>query len=240
MIAFSCRQCGKRFDRPDNAAGTLVFCDCGTSNSVPFESTLAPLPEGAAPPARVPSIPALVPRWEQTGASSQEWEPRPQASWPSAPSFNPAYCLNHPTTPKQLECADCRLPFCGDCAVTLQGAGLCGPCKNHRLRTLQQGARVSIMAIFSPVIALLAGGLWSFVMLAAIGNQAEKSTLQMLGALGLLPQVIALTLGALSLHSIETDRTVGGREWAMTGLVAAVVSGTLMAVLGFLGHSVLE
>src|SRR5262249_4493976 len=48
MIHFACKTCGKLFERPDAAAGTLVFCDCGTGNRVPWEST-----------ATAPAIPVL-------------------------------------------------------------------------------------------------------------------------------------------------------------------------------------
>src|SRR5262249_16114600 len=41
MIWFSCKQCGKVHGRAENSAGTLVFCDCGQGNTVPWESTAA-------------------------------------------------------------------------------------------------------------------------------------------------------------------------------------------------------
>jgi hypothetical protein len=40
MIQFACKRCGKYFERPNEAAGTLVFCECGLGNRVPWESTL--------------------------------------------------------------------------------------------------------------------------------------------------------------------------------------------------------
>ena len=40
MIFFACKQCGKRFERPNQAAGTLLFCPCGAGTHVPWESTL--------------------------------------------------------------------------------------------------------------------------------------------------------------------------------------------------------
>jgi hypothetical protein len=36
MIWFACKNCGKRHKQPDEAAGSLVFCDCGQSNRVPW------------------------------------------------------------------------------------------------------------------------------------------------------------------------------------------------------------
>src|SRR5438445_10151506 len=46
MIWFACRQCDTRQGRPDEEAGTLIFCKCGTSNRVPWESSVeAPVPQ---------------------------------------------------------------------------------------------------------------------------------------------------------------------------------------------------
>ena len=38
MIWFACRQCDTRQGRPDEEAGTLIFCNCGTSNRVPWKA----------------------------------------------------------------------------------------------------------------------------------------------------------------------------------------------------------
>jgi hypothetical protein len=115
--------------------------------------------------------------------------------------------------------------------VTFQGTMLCGPCKNYRIRQKQRPPQVSVMAIFAPLIALIAGGIWLFVMLAAAGAHAGRNTALSLGGLGLLPQVFAMTLALLSLHAIETERNRSGREWAFTGLIAALVSGLMIALL---------
>ena len=39
MIWFTCKKCGKTHNRPDTAAGTMIFCACGNGNTVPWEST---------------------------------------------------------------------------------------------------------------------------------------------------------------------------------------------------------
>ena len=50
MIWFACKQCGKRHGRAEHLSGTLVFCECGHGNRVPWSSTVAePEPEEAAP-----------------------------------------------------------------------------------------------------------------------------------------------------------------------------------------------
>ena len=59
MIWFACKQCGKSHGRGEHLAGTLVFCECGHGNRVPWSSTIAePEPEEAmpAPPPR-PRVP---------------------------------------------------------------------------------------------------------------------------------------------------------------------------------------
>jgi len=35
MIWFACKQCGKRHKQPEDAAGSLIFCECGQANRVP-------------------------------------------------------------------------------------------------------------------------------------------------------------------------------------------------------------
>ena len=40
MIWFECKQCHKKLNRPDNQAGSLVFCTCGTNLRVPWNSTV--------------------------------------------------------------------------------------------------------------------------------------------------------------------------------------------------------
>ena len=51
MIWFTCKQCGKTHGRPENSVGSLVFCECGAGNTVPWESTVAEPEQPAAAPA---------------------------------------------------------------------------------------------------------------------------------------------------------------------------------------------
>src|SRR6267378_4792578 len=139
MIWFACKQCGKRHGRPDEAAGTVVFCDCGQGNRVPWTST------------------------ESTGGSESpaderedKWD-RPQRRRQPAARHDPNYCLNHPDTASQHTCADCGEAFCADCVVALQGEMLCGPCKNFRIRSLHRPARPSGLAIGSLILGLIGG-----------------------------------------------------------------------------------
>ena len=68
MIWFACKQCGKRHSRAESSIGTLIFCECGQANTVPWESTVeappvteAPEPLPAAPAAPLPLPPRLDP-----------------------------------------------------------------------------------------------------------------------------------------------------------------------------------
>ena len=57
MIWFGCKKCGKRHGKAESLCGTLVFCDCGFGNRVPWSSTV---PEPEAPePTAVPARPRL-------------------------------------------------------------------------------------------------------------------------------------------------------------------------------------
>lgn len=59
MIWFACKQCGKVQGRPDSAAGSLIFCNCGSGNTVPWESTVEPPPE-SVPTQNVPPLPPIL------------------------------------------------------------------------------------------------------------------------------------------------------------------------------------
>jgi hypothetical protein len=221
-IHFACQTCGKAFERPVDAAGSLVFCECGAANRVPWQSEAAP------PPAEIPRVlpvPKLVPI-DESGpeatyprSSSEAWDVRHR---------DPAHCLNHPYQATVHTCAACGEGFCADCVVTLQGETLCGPCKNFRIRRLNQPARLAVLAILSPIIALIAGPVFVFILLACIGVEASTPTVFAVGFVGLGVQVLALVFGIVSLRSAEADARIGGRSLAMCGLVSAVVFPVLM------------
>ena len=60
MIWFTCKKCGKTHGRTETSAGTMVFCECGNGNTVPWESTAAP-PAVAPVVAEAPRVPDLAP-----------------------------------------------------------------------------------------------------------------------------------------------------------------------------------
>jgi hypothetical protein len=168
MIWFACKQCGKRHGRPDNLAGTLVFCECGHGNRVPWSSTVPePDPEEArpAPPPRpTPRPPA---GWREDDEDDRpDRAPLPPRRPRVARRPNPAYCLNHDETPKEKTCDACRCSFCSACVVTLQGQTLCGPCKNFRVRGLNRPARMAPLAIIAFVLALVCAPVTLFLTFA--------------------------------------------------------------------------
>jgi len=228
MISFPCSACGKRFDRADSSAGSLVWCTCGARNTVPWESTLPPAPE---PPPTVPDTPAPavhVPAWAA---------PRPVIRQRSK-----AYCFNHQDTPPQHNCAACGESFCADCVLTLEGRTLCGPCKNYALRARQRPPQVAVAAVIAPILALMAGPgillLLFFVagMAEASGGRGEPliAGVVIAALLGVVLQLIALTLAATGLRQIETNPRLAGRALAITGLVAALVCSLLVSEIALL------
>lgn len=211
MIVFSCHWCGKRFERSEEAAGTVVFCTCGTSNVVPLSLTL---PE-AAPEQQVPPAPSLGPMtWPEQASAATQRDSR--------------FCLNHKQTPATQLCAVCDERFCADCVIQLGERTLCGPCKNFTVRRGQRPPAVSVPAVLAPIIAIF-GGPFAILMLAfCAGVQAEQSVVLFFAVAGLVPQLIAFVLAAFALARAENDSKVSGRSLALTGLIAAIVSGVLI------------
>src|SRR5262245_20840905 len=140
MIWFTCKQCGKRHGRPDEMAGSLLFCECGHGNRVPWESTAAApeLPKETPTPSRPTASP-----------SRPRWAPRPQVR-----PRDPTRCLNHEDVPAAKTCAVCGASFCERCIVSLQGQSVCGPCKNYRLHYLTRPARLSSLALIAMLLGL--------------------------------------------------------------------------------------
>jgi len=229
MIWFSCKQCGKVNGRAENSAGTLIFCDCGQGNTVPWESTAAEpeAPVAVAAPA-LPAGPKLEPLSFDPGTAPPPL-PRPPDSRPRLrrrpPRHrpDPNFCLNHEGVSSQKTCAACEEAFCNDCIVVFQGSNYCGPCKNYQLRTLQRPPRLSGLALSSLILALLTGP-WALG-LVGTGNF-------ILCLLALIVCGIALALGIMGLRAIEKTR-FGGRSLAITGMVTAAGTAVLSVVLTF-------
>ena len=255
MIWFSCKQCGKRHGRADNLAGTLVFCECGHGNRVPWVSTIAepevpeaeampPRPAAPPPPAaeREPERPRPFPpsprgRWEDDeeerspsrpspGELGGEGLPEPKRRPPELRRVRPNVCFNHDETASEQTCAECRLPFCAACVVTLQGRTLCGPCKNFYLRGLSRPPRVVPHAIVALVLGLVSGPVTLILTLMAVGLQLRDGAATagvVLCLVSLILPVGGLITAWLGLRQIETQAQAGGRALASSGGSIALV-----------------
>ncbi|MHB1422700.1 MAG: hypothetical protein ACYC3I_05790 [Gemmataceae bacterium] len=231
MIWFACKQCGKSHGRGEHLAGTLVFCECGHGNRVPWSSTIAePEPEEAIPaPAPRPRSP-LPPRAESRSPSPFPPYGGEKGEWPRRSRErrrpNPAYCLNHDETAKEAACDACRCSFCSACVLTLQGQTLCGPCKNFRLGGLNRPARLSPVALVSFVLALICTPVGVFLGFMAIGSslkiEAGLVPALICCAIALIFAVGELVLSAFALRELDRQPALGGRGLAMSGAMAGL------------------
>jgi hypothetical protein len=218
MIWFACKQCGKCHGRAEHLAGTLVFCECGQGNRVPWTSTVAePEPEEALPAA--PPRPA-VPRSPRDERRTEPEFLRPRRSRDRRRP-NPAYCLNHEETPKEAVCDACHCAFCSACVITLQGQTLCGPCKNFRLGGLSRPARVSPLALVAFVLALIGTLVSLFLCFMAIGMSMTMESGLIVAipccAIALFFAVGELILSWMALRQMDRQPAFSGRGLAMIG-----------------------
>jgi hypothetical protein len=231
MIWFTCSKCGKTHGRPENSVGSMVFCECGQGNLVPWESTAPEPPPQVAPPQAPPALPG-VPQSPTLAPLTFDMSPSRGGPGPvpiddagrrrrPGERRDPNYCFNHPSSLKAAPCDDCGESFCATCLVTLDGANLCGPCKNFRVRTLELPPRNSPSAIFSMVIALLIGAVLAFCLLPFSGNTG----ISIVSLLTLMMQLLALFLGlrALLLMHQEGETRIGGQALAVTGVTTACI-----------------
>jgi hypothetical protein len=233
IIWFVCENCGKKHGRPESSSGSLVFCDCGQGNTVPWESTtepevvvvtelLPPAPElapvrfpvekSSAPPVRLPSRPS-------DREDDRAGRPRRPASFPPRPrprQRDPNICLNHPTVISQAICVDCKNGFCQDCLIQLGGEPVCAACKNQRVKALSKAAPMSQLALVSLLLALVTGPL-AFC-LYPLGRSFSSQTLS---AWALIPQLASLGLGVWALAVTEKNRRLGGKALAISAIVTA-------------------
>lgn len=199
MIWFTCKQCGKRHGRPDETSGSLLFCECGQANRVPWDST------ALEPPTLEPA------------------DARP-SSRPAPRTRDPGRCLNHPSEPSETRCLACGEAFCAGCIVTLQGATLCGPCKNYRLQRLQRPPRLSGLALVALILGLVSGPLaFCLSMMPLAQPQGPSDSAVIFGLIGAVIPFGALIVGLLALREIDNNPQVGGRALAMTGTGTALL-----------------
>jgi hypothetical protein len=242
MIWFACKQCGKSHGRPESSAGTLVFCECGAGNSVPWESTVPPPPVAEV----VEAVPTpSAPRLQPIPIGEERVPPRKPAipleehlpvgrpaprRRPGGRRRDPRYCLNHEETPSVKTCADCGEGFCTACLAELKGQPVCAACKNFRVRVVRRPAQVSGLAITSILLGMLTGPL--AICMLPLGDFSGSGALRFIA---LVPQLAALALGGVALYQLETRPRLTGRSLAITGVVAAAVGVVLTLTVMIFG-----
>jgi hypothetical protein len=218
MIWYICKQCGKKQRRPEEQAGSLVFCACGKSNRVPWESEPGAAEE-ELPPARLPD--------PSPAAESRSGGSRMPSRWEldePSPRRTTGFCFNHEHTAAKDVCGNCGVAFCEGCLVKVQEKTLCGPCKNFQVRSLSRPARPSVFGILSLVFGLVGGPVAACLPLSSLGESMNPSPVMLaLTIVGILLPAVALVLGIKSLREMEGNARVGGRSVAVMGVVAGVI-----------------
>jgi hypothetical protein len=231
MIWFTCKQCGKTHGRPESAAGSMLFCECGQGNLVPWESTAAePAASAAPPPAAAPAAPALEPMSFDRDRDKRSRLGGTRARRRARYTPDPNFCLNHESIASQKTCPDCGESFCHDCTVVFQGIALCGPCKNYRVRVLQEARQLSTLALISLLLALVTGPL-AICLIAQLGGPT-------LSALVLIAHGAPLILSVLALRHLEKNPKLTGRSLALTGMMMAALTAGFSLVFTIFGPGV--
>jgi hypothetical protein len=195
MIRFACKQCGKRHQQPPEASGSLIFCECGQANRVPWESTLPDEPERER---------------------REEREPARRSRRRSRRRTDPTRCLNHEDADSVKSCADCGEAFCERCLVEFRGIQLCGPCKNYRVRRLQRLPQITGLNITALVVGLCSAPIIFCTLKIPISNHEPKNVIPF-GLLGVVIGGTAALLGLWGLRDAERKAVRGGQGLAMIG-----------------------
>jgi uncharacterized RDD family membrane protein YckC len=92
-------------------------------------------------------------------------------------------CRNHVDVEEGVRlCARCRMPYCGDCLVSIHGAPYCAVCKNEKLLDVQSGADTAVLPLASIgrrfaaifIDRMLLGFVMGVVMVALVVVMAPK------------------------------------------------------------------
>ncbi|MCS7045159.1 MAG: hypothetical protein NZO58_02260 [Gemmataceae bacterium] len=233
MIWFSCPVCQKVHGRPENSAGSMIFCSCGQGVVVPWESTVAAPtvvaePAEAVPPPKVEPLTFGGPTQHEPAPVPPRLRPRPRAS--PRPT-DPERCFNHDQRPRQHVCAVCELPFCEDCVVRFRGRVLCGPCKNYEIALLQRPPRLPGQAVLSALAASASGVL--VLILALTGP--TRADWYLAGAAATL-QLAAVAFGLWALRAAQNDPRLGGQSVALFGLAGSLYTAALVVAAMIYHH----
>jgi hypothetical protein len=229
MITFACKQCGSRQAKPESQAGSLVFCDCGQSNRVPWATS----PEAEALPARAPR-PIL------DAVPAPETPAPPELPLPSRRTgrllgkVNPDFCYQHDDDKSEATCAACKLPFCQRCVLTLQEQTLCGPCKNFRLASLGRPQRPLPLAVIALVAAVSSAPVALILSLGAAGLYQSEGVAGAAVALCLVAMALPVTglaLSAVALRRLDGRPQAGGRGLAASGVCVALAGAVWCAAV---------
>jgi hypothetical protein len=245
VIWFACKKCGKTLGRSDTSAGALVFCDCGNGARVPWESTVAPPEVETLPqaPATAPQRPLEPIRFDEksdpglAGAGLSGAGPpgggKRRGRRAAMTPIDPNVCFNHASHDKEGVCLDCGLSFCKRCLTTFQNVAYCAACKNYRTRIMQRRPDSSKLALVSFLIALAAGPLMFLLMPLAASKHAQAFVL-----LALIPPLLALAAGILSLRWIRGAAQRTGQHLAVSGMSLGAVVGILTLLIVVFGQKI--
>ena len=104
--------------------------------------------------------------------------------------------------------AGCKLPFCNNCLVTIQGQTLCGPCKNFRIAGMGRTTRLLPLSVLALVVSLVSGPVMLILSLLAVSLYLSEG-LEAVGAaialclMALVMPVAGLALAVMALRRLE-------------------------------------
>jgi hypothetical protein len=238
MIWFLCKKCGKRHGRADNLASTLVFCECGQGNTVPWQSTTTPPAVPPAPPPRPLAPPRPQPfndrddRRPIDDHSAGDLLRRRKAN--VFRRRRPGFCINHDDVPTDKTCEDCKESFCSNCVVEQQGKTLCGPCKNFRIRGMTRPKNTPGLAVVALIVGLISGPVTFCMTLVGTGPKGSTAAAVALSLAGLVLPVGGMVVSWYALRQIESKPNLGGRGLAMTGATTSLVGALWCLTVAFL------